>query len=428
MFPFLGVGRETAAKIELLDMLFAHCGVGLWDAVLFDGDATHPQARWTWSPEFRRLCGYATETEFPNRMQSWSDRLHPDDAGRTFAAFNAAVASCGIYDVTYRLKVADGSWRWFRATGGVAADASGKARRACGSLVDIHAAKLAEEERKTLLDTIGRDFRGAVMEIVDEVARSSASLGEVAAVMTDATAKTRDVSTAVALSSRAASGEAQSVAGATAQVTASIHEIERQITRSHDLANQTAERMQSATGVVQSLVGDVQSIGDVVRLISEVAGQTNLLALNATIEAARAGEAGKGFSVVAAEVKALAGQTSRATEEIGARIDAVKEVTRQVADAIETMNETVTRLNEAATAISAAVQEQGAATEEISGAIERAAHNVEAVSGNIDGVNAAVARTEQSAEAIARSAGVLATQTRELGSRVEGFLTRLRQA
>ncbi len=303
MLPFLRNGRELATRIELLDTLFAHSGVGPWDAVLVDGDATHPHARWTWSPEFRRLCGFSSEAEFPNRMQSWSGRLHPDDAGATFAAFNEALASCGIYDVTYRLKVADGSWRWFRVTGGVIAEGSGKPRRACGSLVDIHAAKLAEDERKVLLDKLGSDFRGAVLEIVGEVANSTTRLNEVAAVMTNATAKTGERSIAVTTSSRAASDEVQSVASATAQVTASIHEIERQITRSHELANLTAERMQSATSVVQSLVSDVQSIGDVVELISQVAGQTNLLALNATIEVARAGEAGKGFSVVAAEVK-----------------------------------------------------------------------------------------------------------------------------
>lgn len=428
MFPVLRAGREAAARLELLDILFAHSGVGLWDAVLFNGDATHPQARWTWSPEFRRLCGFSSEAEFPNRMQSWSDRLHPEDTAATFGAFKGALASCGIYDVTYRLKVADGSWRWFRATGGVVADASGKARRACGSLVDIHTAKLAEEERKALLDRIGRDFRGAVLEIVDEVASSGARLGEVSALMTDATNRTREQSVAVTTSSRAASSEVQSVASATAQVTASIHEIEHQIERSHELANLTADRMHGATGVVQSLVGDVESIGGVVQLISEVAGQTNLLALNATIEAARAGAAGKGFSVVAAEVKALAGQTSRATEEISARIHAVKDVTRQVAQAIEAMNETVTRLNEAATAISAAVQEQGAATDDISGAIERAARNVQVVSSNIDGVNAAVAETGQSAEAISDSAAILTSQTRELGARVETFLSRLQQA
>jgi methyl-accepting chemotaxis protein len=258
-----------------------------------------------------------------------------------------------------------------------------------------------------------------VLEIVRELAGSSVRLGGVAGVMSEATAKTRDQSVAATTSSRAASAEVQSVACATAQVTASIHEIERQIARSHELATLTADRMQGATGVVQSLVDDVQSIGEVVRLISEVAGQTNLLALNATIEAARAGAAGKGFSVVAAEVKALAGQTSRATEEIGARIHAVKDVTRQVAQAIE---------NEAATAISAAVQEQGAATDDISGAIERAARNVEVVSSAIDGVNAAVADTGRSADGISEVASVLSSQTKVLGDRVEDFLGRLRQA
>src|SRR3954468_22164960 len=108
MFRTSRPDSKLISKAEWLDTLSTHCGVGLWDAVLHEGDAMHRLARWTWSAEFRRLCGYTTEAEFPNVVQSWSDRLHPDDSAATFAAFGTALATGGKYDVVYRLKVRDG--------------------------------------------------------------------------------------------------------------------------------------------------------------------------------------------------------------------------------------------------------------------------------------------------------------------------------
>src|SRR5690242_17101130 len=122
----------------MLDVLGQNCGVGLWDAILHNGDAMHPQSRWTWSGEFRRLCGFTGEADFPNVVQSWSDRLYPDDVEPTFAAFGSALQTGEQYDTTYRLRMKDGSYRWFRAIGGVIKDERGIARRACGSLIDIH--------------------------------------------------------------------------------------------------------------------------------------------------------------------------------------------------------------------------------------------------------------------------------------------------
>lgn len=137
MFGFGKNDTDLASKVEWLDTLSTHCGVGLWDAVFHDGDALHPKARWTWSAEFRRLLGFTSATDFPDVVQSWADRLHPDDAPGTFEAFGNTCKSGVGYDVTYRLKMRDGAWRWFRATGGVVLDSAGKPRRACGSLVDI---------------------------------------------------------------------------------------------------------------------------------------------------------------------------------------------------------------------------------------------------------------------------------------------------
>src|SRR5690606_33529085 len=130
--------RTLADRAEWLDVLANHAGVGLWDAILYEGDAMHPKAKWTWSPEFRRLVGFPDEASFPNVVQSWTDRLHPEDIGPTFEAFSTALSTGRGYDVLYRLRMKDETYRWFRATGGVVLDAQGKPRRACGSLVDVH--------------------------------------------------------------------------------------------------------------------------------------------------------------------------------------------------------------------------------------------------------------------------------------------------
>ena len=141
---------------EELALLGRHAGVGLWDAVIHNGDPMHPQSQWHWSPEFRRLAGFDHDDKagFPDKVGSWADRLHPVDAKPTFDAFMACLndrSGRTGYDVNYRLKVKDGSYRWFRAIGGVARDGSGLALRACGSLIDIDAER-RELERAKLLD------------------------------------------------------------------------------------------------------------------------------------------------------------------------------------------------------------------------------------------------------------------------------------
>ncbi|WP_282572015.1 methyl-accepting chemotaxis protein [Roseomonas acroporae] len=428
MFPFSRRKTETAAKAEWLEILSRHAGVGLWDAVLHDGDPMHPRSRWTWSAEFRRLCGFTSEAEFPDRVQSWSDRLHPDDSAATLAAFGAALASGTAYDVTYRLRMRDGTWRWFRATGGVVLGPDRKARRACGSLVDIHERVQAEEARRGTIDEVARRFRTDVQAMVDQVAGAADGLQEVATAMSATTEGTRQRADAVRGASDEAAGNVQQVAAATEEVTASIREIGRQVVRSTDMTRTATGQADTATAVVQDLVTDVRRIGDVVKLISDIAGQTNLLALNATIEAARAGEAGKGFAVVASEVKTLASQTARATEEITARITAVQGATSGVAEAIDGVAKTIDHLNEVAAAIAAAVEQQGAATQEIARSIQRAAQGTQEVAAHLGGVNEAVGETGQVAGRIAGAARALTGQVGSLRRQVEDFLGSLRAA
>ncbi|MGX9964466.1 methyl-accepting chemotaxis protein [Roseomonas sp. F4] len=419
---------ELSVKAEWLDTLSNHAGVGLWDAILHEGDAMHPLSRWTWSAEFRRLCGFTSAAEFPDKVQSWSDRLHPEDVDGTFAAFGAALASGGTYDTSYRLKVKDGSYRWFRATGGVILDANRKPRRACGSLVDIHAAKQAEAGGKAVLRDMADRFEAEVMAMVGDVASGTARLEQEARAMNSAAARTLDETGHVASAAAATSGNVRSVAETTEQVTASIQEIGSQVVRSTSATGSATEQARGATLVVESLISDVKRIGDVVKLISDIAGQTNLLALNATIEAARAGEAGKGFAVVASEVKTLAAQTGKATEDITARIHAVQVATDSVALAIQQVAATIVNLNESASAIAAAVEQQGAATREIARSVQQAAGGTDDVSTSIATVDQAARETGAVAGRIAEDARSLSIQAGALREQVNGFLGRIRAA
>ena len=415
-------------KVEWLAVLDRHSGVGLWDAVLHEGDAMHPLSRWTWSAEFRRLCGYKTDAEFPNVVQSWSDRLHPDDFDATFAAFGAALASGGLYDTNYRLRVKDGSYRWFRATGGVIKDAGGTARRACGSLVDIHAATQAAEERGASTASLARRFQTEILAVVDQVAAAAEQLGRDADGMNQAASQTCGSALSVASTSGEATMNVRSVAAATQEMTASIGEITQQVARSARATTSATAQADAAIAAVRTLVEDVRQIGDVVSLISSVAGQTNLLALNATIEAARAGEAGKGFAVVASEVKTLAGQTAHATENIASRIQAIQKATAQVEHAISSVATIIAQLGEAASTIAAAVEEQGATTGEIARSIQEAARRTEEASSGMERVNSLAGEAGQVSGRIAGSVRDMAGQAGTLRAQVEGFLEGLQAA
>jgi hypothetical protein len=418
---------DLQAKAEWLDVLSRHSGVGLWDAVLHAGDAAHPQSRWTWSPEFRRLCGFRDESDFPNQMTAWSDRLHPDDVAPTFAAFGKALETGGLYDTTYRLKVKDGSYRWFRATGGVIRE-GGVARRACGSLVDIHASRQADAERRQATETLSRRFETEVQGVMADVASAAAALQKDASAMAGATGHTHQRAGAAVTASDEARQNVQSVAAATEQVSASIQEITQQVTRSTQATGSARSGIGSAMEAVRGLIEDVRRIGDVVNLISNVAGQTNLLALNATIEAARAGEAGKGFAVVASEVKALAGQTAKATDEIAGRIHAIQGATESVELAFSGVATTVDQLNEVAAAIAAAVEEQHATIAEIARSIHHAADRTQEVTASIGEVNRLATDAGAVSGRITGAAGALAEQVGGVRQKVDGFLVELRAA
>ncbi len=420
--------RENASKAEWLTSLSSHGGVGLWDAVLFAGDAMHAKSRWTWSSEFRRLCGYSTVSEFPDVVQSWSDRLHPDDAARVFATFGAALSTGNVYDTTYRLKVRDGSWRWFRATGGVLLDAAGKPRRACGSLVDIHDATQALAQQQVARDATAGSFQEKVGGLVSGLSTAAVGLEASARTMSEAAAQATTQAGTMAVASEAASVGVSTVAAAAEELAASIGEISRQVAQSARVTTRAVGDAQRTDVIVRALSEGAQKIGHVVGLITNIAGQTNLLALNATIEAARAGDAGKGFAVVASEVKSLANQTAKATGEIGTQIAQIQSATEEAVVAIRGILATIEEVSAIAVSISAAVEEQGAATAEIARNVQQTAQAAREVTVNISGVTDAASRSGKAAGEVLTSASNLSRQTGRLSTEIAAFVTGIRAA
>lgn len=200
------------------------------------------------------------------------------------------------------------------------------------------------------------------------------------------------------------------------------------MTQSTQIAAKAVEEANRTNQTVQGLSAAAQKIGDVVKLISDIASQTNLLALNATIEAARAGEAGRGFAVVANEVKSLASQTAKATEEISAQVAAMQGATGEAVQAIASIGDTIASINEIATTIASAVEQQGAATLEIARNVQQAAQGTGQVSHNIVGVNQAAGQTGTAASQVLLSAEELSKQSATLRADVDHFLANIRAA
>ncbi len=428
MFKRSKSAHENAAKAEWLDTLSRHAGVGLWDAILFEGDAMHAKARWTWSAEFRRLCGFSSQAEFPDVVQSWSDRLHPEDAPPTFAAFGASLATGGAYDVTYRLQVRDGTYRWFRATGGVILDPAGKPRRACGSLVDIDDAMQAQAEAKAARDGMASSFEVKVGNMAGLVVAGSSDMVTTAHSMSASAAQTNEKAASVVAAIGEAEAGLQTAAAAAAKLTTSIREISRQVTQSSTIAGQAVDDARRTDKVVQALAEGADRIGHVIGLIASIAGQTNLLALNATIEAARAGDAGKGFAVVASEVKSLASQTGKATEEISAQVTQIQAATQEAVEAIRGIGRTIEEVSAIAAIIAGAVEQQGTDTAEIARNVQATAYVAQQVTANMNDVTRSANDTGAAASQVLGAASDLSRQAEHLSREVNSFAMDVRAA
>jgi len=283
-------------------------------------------------------------------------------------------------------------------------------------------------ERAAKMDQLTREFEANVGGVVQAVASQASQLETSAQSMSATAEETTKQASAVAAASEQSSANVQTVASATEELSSSIAEIGRQVGHSSRIAATAVAEAGRANDMVQGLLGASQKIGEVVALINDIADQTNLLALNATIEAARAGDAGKGFAVVAAEVKNLATQTSKATEEIGAQIASVQGATQNAVSAIASIGKTIGEIDQIATTIAAAVEEQGAATKEIARNVEEAAKGTQEVSSNIGGVTHAADGTGAAAGKVSTAAGALTGESSRLRNVVEQFLSGIKAA
>ena len=283
-------------------------------------------------------------------------------------------------------------------------------------------------ERDETLEQLAGDFETRIGGIVDSVATSAADMQSASQTLSAAAEEASVQSTAVSASSEEATTNVQTVATAAEQLATSVQEIARQVSDSTQISTAAVSEAEQMNDKVQSLSSAAQTVGEVVKLINDIAEQTNLLALNATIEAARAGEAGKGFAVVASEVKQLATQTANATSDISSQISAIQNVTDEAVGAIQRISETIGKMNNISTAIASAVEEQDAATQEIARNVGEAAKGTQDVSSNISGINQATEETGETSTKVLASANYLSDQAAGLKKEVAQFLQTIRAA
>ncbi len=286
----------------------------------------------------------------------------------------------------------------------------------------------AKAEKAAAMAKLAQDFETAVGSIVGNVADTAAGLQASAKAMSGTADAASGQAAAVAAASEQASSNVQTVAAAAEELASSITEISRQVSDSSHIASQAVVDAERTNAQVEALAEAAQKIGDVIQLINDIASQTNLLALNATIEAARAGEAGRGFAVVATEVKSLANQTARATDDIAAQVKSIQGATVDSVASIKAISATIGRINGIATTIASAVEEQGAATKEIARNVQQASAGTAEVSSNITGVTKAVSETGSAAGGLLESSNGLSQQTGVLRLEVERFLSEIRAA
>ncbi|MEP3431729.1 MAG: cache domain-containing protein [Roseibium sp.] len=276
------------------------------------------------------------------------------------------------------------------------------------------------------IQQLSGDFDQQIMDMMNTIDNSVQNLQTASSDMTSVAAQTTEQSGLVSNASSQASHNVETVAAAAEELSASVNEIRRQVQSSSEIAARAADEAQSTTQRMNGLSEAAGKIGEVVTLIQAIAEQTNLLALNATIEAARAGEAGKGFAVVASEVKELATQTSKATEEISSQISAIQEETGHAADAISSVTEIINNMNEIASSIASSVEEQGVATQEIATNATEASRSTVEVTTSIESVASASENTRDTADKVGSSARELEDNAAMLRDKVGNFLGEVR--
>ncbi len=284
------------------------------------------------------------------------------------------------------------------------------------------------ENRRQFVDELAQGFETSVGQVVQSVLSASSQLNGAAENMAGLARGAGDNSARASEVSAQAREEVETIAEASDELFKSIQEISGLISRSSNVAQTATSKAETTDETVRSLAEAADRIGEVVKLISDIADQTNLLALNATIEAARAGEAGKGFAVVAAEVKDLASQTAKATDEIGQQIEAIRKATGDAVDAISEIRGTIGEISESVGSVASAVEEQSAATQGIVENTQRAASGTAEVSEDIAEVQNASQQTGAAAGQVVSSASELETMSHSLDEQVKAFVNQIRAA
>jgi methyl-accepting chemotaxis protein len=297
----------------------------------------------------------------------------------------------------------------------------------------LRAEQLANQEAQSLQRReerlrLASGFQDAVGSIVDKLSSEATELEAAASTLTRTAETTLELSGVVSGASNEASGNIRSVAAAIEQMTSSVGEIGRQVLESSSIAQSAVEHAKTTDARITALSQAAGRIGDVVKLITGIAEQTNLLALNATIEAARAGEAGRGFAVVAQEVKALAAQTAKATEEIDLQISGMQSATGESVEAIKQIGAVIMRISEVSGMIAAAVEEQSVTTREIARNVQMASSGAAQVGGAIADVHQGAADTGSASGQVLSSAQSLSSQASQLKLEVDNFLASIRAA
>ncbi|NYZ17174.1 HAMP domain-containing protein [Azospirillum sp. RWY-5-1] len=284
----------------------------------------------------------------------------------------------------------------------------------------------AEVEKRNALRRMADDFETSVRGVVAKVSSAAGHMRDNSRQLTEMAEDGRSRAAMVMAAAEQTSANVQTVAASAEQMTSSIGEISRRVGEATDVAQRASSRAGETSRSIQVLAEQAKGIGDVVQLINSIASQTNLLALNATIEAARAGEAGKGFAVVAQEVKNLANQTAKATEEISAQIAGMQQATGGAVDAIGEIAAVVDQINEISTTIAAAVEEQDAATREIARNVQQAAVGTMEISRTMSGVREMAEGTGSAAKEALSAADGLFRDSEHLSTEVDRFIRQVR--